>query len=309
MSAVRQESRLVRPFLNADNIKDALGNVALRIRPGEDPSPSEARIVRPEEAGLVEPALTLFFDPVRVAGFLGKMDIKPKHVNVIVLATANAIRKSEVLAQFGIGDVPVDEIALPKLSKFMMARGGCDLSVILALATELKFEALKPHAFGQWLARKTFALRPERESNEFRILPLTEEHRERLKLPRSCLYFVEHAGSLNDPEAGLEGCVTIWVAETVFGALAKDTSSRPSAAIQKILLAEVIVAIVERELRDLEESLPNRSSPLDTFLKALAKHSKQSPEKLVALMGKDRFRFAAHVQDMLDLSAAVKAAV
>lgn len=309
MSAVRQESRLIRPFLHADNVKDALASVALRIRPGEDPTPDETRTIHPEDSGLLEPALTLFFDPARVAEVLGTMGIKAKHVDITVLVTSNALRKSETLAQFNLHDAPSEELPLPLLVKYMTSRGGCDLSVILALSTDLKSEALKPHAYGQWLARKTFALRPEKEGNQFRILPLTEEHREKFKLPKACFYFVEHAGSLNDADASLESCVTIWVAESVFGALAKDNSSRSSAAIQKMMLAEVVVAIVEKEIAQLDGMSPTAGSPLETFLKALAKHTRLSVDKLIVYARKERFRFATYVQDMLDLSAGVKAAV
>lgn len=310
MSAVRQESRLIRPFLHADDIKDALGAVALRIRPGEDPASDETRTIHPEDSGMLEPALTLFFEPARVAEILSEMGIKAKHVCITVLATSNAIRKSEVLAQFGLHETPTDEIPLPQVVKYMNGPAGCDISVILALSTDLKTEALKPQAYGQWLAKKTFALRPEKEGNQFRILPLTEEHREKFKLPKACFYFVEHApGSLNDPDVSLESSVTIWVAEAVFAALAKDSSSRPSAAIQKMMLAEVVVAIVEKEIAGLEGTPPTPGSPLETFMKSLAKHTKLSVEKLIALAGKDRFRFATHVQDLLDLSAGVKAAV
>ncbi len=309
MSAVRQESRLIRPFLHADNIKDALSGVILRIRPGEDATPDESRTIRPEDFGLLEPVLTLLFEPARVAETLSTMGIKAKHAGITVLATSNAIRKSEVLATYDLHATPSEEIPLTQLLKYMSSRAGCDLSVILALSADLKSEALKPHAYGQWLAKKTFALRPEKEGNQFRIRPLTDESREKFKLPKACFYFVEHTGSLNDPDATLESCVTIWVAEAVFTALSKDNSSRSSAAIQKMMLAEVVVAIVEKEIEALEETAPTPGSPLETFLKTLAKHAKMSAEKLIALIKKDRFRFAAYVQDLLDLSAGVKAAV
>lgn len=309
MSAIRQESRLVRPFLRADDIKDALAGVALRIRPGEDATTDESRTVRQEDFGLLDPALALLFEPDKVAETLGGMGIKAKNVSITVLATSNAIRKSEVLATFDLHGTPNEEVSLPQLLKYVSGRGGCDLSVILALSADLKSEALKPHAYGQWLAKKNFALRPEKEGNQFRIRPLTDEYRDKFKLPKACFYFVEHTGSLNDADATLESCVTIWVAEAVFAALSKDNSSRSSAAIQKMMLAEVVVAIVEKEIKELDDTLLIVGAPLEAFLKTLAKHSKMSPDKLIALVRKDRFRFATFVQDLLDLGAGVKAAV
>lgn len=312
MSLIRHESRLIRPFLHAEEIKNILSGVGIRLKAGDSPMIHDAHVINPEDAGLLEPAISLAIDVGSATELLEKVGISKEAVKLALIATSHEMRLSSVLASYSLAELPDIEVDLSLgMRKFLSAKGGCEISVALLLSTELPPKSLKPHALGQWLAKKTFSLKPEQASNEFRILPLTDKDRERLRLPEGTVHFVEKGGSLNDPEAKLQDCLTIWVSEPIFNALSRDSASRASAAIQKAMLSEIILSVVVSEARDLDGGMPEEGSPLNGFFEDLAKSSKVPKEQLVqhARPNGDAPRLGAYVQQLLDLGNAMKAAL
>lgn len=312
MSLIRHESKLIRPFLHAEELKNILSNTSIRLKFGDPVSTQEVHVVKPEDGGLLEPALSVSLDVSAAIGLLEKIGIESTTVRIIILATSNEMRLSQMLASYALDGLPDSEVELlPGIRRFLSAKGGCEISVAMLLGDELPVKNLKPHALGQWLAKKTFSLKPEQPSNEFRILSLTEKERLRLKLPEGVVHFVEKGGSLNDPEAKLQDCLTIWVSEGIFNALSRDSSSRASAAIQKAMMSEITLSLVVAEVGDLDGAMPESGSPLDGFFTDLAKDSKLPKEQLVqfARPNGDSARLGTYIQRLLDVGSAIKSAL
>lgn len=314
MILVKQQTKTIRPFLNADDLRNAFAATAIRMKSGDPTSTDEAIIIREEDRPLLEPVILPQIDRESVIEVLGKMEIPAADVQVAMIATSHEMRLSETIATYTLDDFPEDEVALrPKITPFLVAKGGFELTISLMLADELIPRPLRPSAYGQWLAKKTFLVRPEQPANNFRILPLGEETRLRLKLPEGTFHFVEKTGSLNDPEAKLENCLTVWVAESIFNSLSRDDASKSSVAVQKMLLASVTQSVVVDEVGSFEpgDLLPEPGSPLDGFFTALSKESGESKEKLVAYAKSngDKARLGAYIENMLQLNGAIKAAV
>lgn len=314
MSLIRHESKLIRPFLHAEELKNILSNTSIRLKLDDPVSTQEVHVVKPEDSGLLDPALSVSLDVSAAIGLLEKIGIETNTVRIIILATSNEMRLSKMLASYaldGLPDSEVELLPLPGIRRFLSAKGGCEISVAMLLGDELQAKNLKPHALGQWLAKKTFSLKPEQPSNEFRILSLTEKERLRLKLPEGVVHFVEKGGSLNDPEAKLQDCLTIWVSEGIFNALSRGSSPRVSAAIQKAMMAEITLSIVVAEVGDLDGAMPESGSPLDGFFTDLAKDSKLPMEQLIqyARPNNNSALLGTYIQRLLDVGSAFKSAL
>ena len=313
MILVKHETKTIRPFLHADDLRNAFANTVLRMKAGDEMSADEAVIIREEDRPLLDPAIIPFINREAVSLVLEQMEIAETDVQIMLIATSHEMRLSETIATYSLNDLPEDEVALrPKINQFLAAKGGYEITATMVLANDLLPKPLRPSAFGQWLAKKTFSIRPEQPSNNFRILPLNDEARTRLALPEGTLHFVEMSGSLNDPDARLENCLTIWVAESIFNSLSRDDASKSSVAIQKMLLSSITLAVVVEEVASLENGeFPEPKSPLDGFFTDLAKDSGVAKEKLVAYARAtgDKSRLGAYIQKMLQLNGAIKAAV
>lgn len=312
MSLIRQESKLIRPFLHADDFKNILINVAISLKAGDEFATEELHVIKPEDRDLLHPTLSILMDVATAMDQLEDMGISPGAVKLVVIATASELRLSQPICTFPLKELPEQAIELtPSVRRFLSAKGGCDISVVLLLGEELPVKNLKPHAFGQWLAKKTFSLRPEQPSDDFSIRALTDKDRIRLKLPEGTVHYVEKGGSLNDPDVKLQDCLTIWISESIFNALSRDSSNRTSAAIQKAFLSEIILSVVISEVSDLQNGeMPEEKSPLDGFFDDLSKDAKVTKEQLIQLARQtgDKARLGAHIQQLLDLGSAIKSA-
>ncbi len=57
MNNVKHESRLIRPFLHAEDIKDLFAASSIRLKFGDQFSTVETQILRPEDVPLAKPAI------------------------------------------------------------------------------------------------------------------------------------------------------------------------------------------------------------------------------------------------------------
>jgi hypothetical protein len=311
MNNVKYESRLIRPFLHAEDIKDLFAATSIRLKFGDQFSTLESQILRPEDVPLAKPAIFLAIDRRHASNLVKKVGVTSSDARLIVIATSNEMKLSEVISSHELEDFPEDEIELqPALGKFLQGKDGCEITIALVLRNELVPKPLRPHLFGNWLARKIFHLRPEKPSEGFKIRPLSEENRLRLKLPEGTCHYVEKFGSLNDVQMKAQDAVTIWVSEPIYNALSRNQTSAASAAIQKLMLSEITTTLVCDELSEIDEPI-EAGSPLDAFFEELAKSSKTKKESLIQCAGStgDRARLRAHVQQLLDVNGAIKSAV
>lgn len=314
MILVKHETKTIRPFLHADDLRHVFSNTAFRLKASDDFVADEVLTIHDEDRALLDPSIILHIELDAVKSVLGAMAISEADVQVWVIATSHEMRRSETVASFPLDGLPEDEFLLKsKISAFQAAKGGYEITVAMLLSGDIEPQPLRPTAFGQWLAKKTFTIRPEQPSNSFRTLPLNEEDRNRLGLPEGTMHYVEmNGGSLNDRDARLENCVTVWVAESIFNSLSRDDASKSSVAIQKMLVSSVTLSFVIEQVRELEngDSLES-GSPLDGFFTDLAKDSGVAKDKLVeyARPQGDKAKLGAYIQKMLQINSAIKAAV
>jgi hypothetical protein len=161
---------------------------------------------------------------------------------------------------------------------------------------------------GQWLARKIVTIKPEQPNYEFKILPLTFEVRERLKLPGGTTHFIEMRGSINDPETALSEAVVVYFDETIYNAFGRAASGVASTALQKSFLADIASGMIIQEMTD-EDPNVAPGSALDKFFGDLSKTTKTSRALLEIWAKSDHAMFKAHVHAAIDLNQSVRAAL
>ncbi len=133
---------------------------------------------------------------------------------------------------------------------------GAVVDVYVALSRDVKVSAehpLRPSRVGTWLAHATFRLRCESDAEIFRPVPLDDEKREQLNLPKGTISFTEFDGDVADPSSGVE-VATFWVDEDLLAAIDAQARSPQAAQIQRQLmvafLSDVIAEYAARHRED-----------------------------------------------------------
>ncbi|MXW96329.1 MAG: hypothetical protein F4110_02000 [Acidimicrobiaceae bacterium] len=174
-------------------------------------------------------------------------------------------------------------------------------------------QPLRPSRAGTWLAHARFRLRCESDAELFRPLPLDEEDRKRLQLPKGTVSFTEVANDVADPSAGVESA-RFWVDKALLEAIDAQARSPWAAHVQRQMMAsfltDVIAAHAAREAdadgpddayEDLKESLIGRVARL------LADRSKPRRDRddVLHICRRDPAMAVAFAQDVCALLPAV----
>ena len=132
---------------------------------------------------------------------------------------------------------------------------------------------LRPSRAGTWLAHATFRLRCESDAELFRPLPLDDERRQELELPKSTVSFTQIDDDVADSQAGLE-IARFWVDQGLLEAIDAQARSPQAAYLQRQLMvaffSDVVAEYARRDAgtdgpdnyEDLEESLIGRIARL-----------------------------------------------
>lgn len=296
-------TKLVRPFLGWEDCRKLLSNASIRLRSAEEPTADELVTMRFEDTASLELGIFANVDPSSLAASLSALRLSSKEVELSIFVNSPGLKQSVLAYKCALSAIPSDAMVLDEMATDLAkSRGGINVTVALILAKQLKPEALRPFFFGEWIARKDFALRPEISSEVFNLKRLTDEAKQKFGLPRGTTFWVSmEGGSLNDPESSLTDILTIWMDEAVYDHLARSNISPASVGIQKLMLADVVSSIVCEALSDKEEEVVPKS-PLDGFLKDLSKSCGKNRKELERLVRGDKFKFRAYVQHMLDTS-------
>lgn len=303
----RHESRLVRPFLGWDDCRKLLSAAAIRLRSTDVPTTEESVTVKIEDTSNLEPAVFANIEQSSLVSALSSVGLSAKDVEFNIFVSSPTLKKSVVAYKCAISAIPAEPIPLleEEVRDLVKSQGGIDLTLALTLAKELNPKPLRPFFFGEWLARKDFALRPEVPTTDFNISRLTDEKKKEFGLPKGTTYWVEmHGGSLNDAEANLKDVLTIWIDESVLDHLARANISQASGGFQRLILADVVCGIIFEALSDKgEEVVPK--SPLDSVLGDLSKSCGKKKKELEELIRKDQFKFRTYVQHLLEVSPSI----
>lgn len=302
-------TKVVRPFKGLETIAVALDGAGFRLRQGGELVTDASIVIRIEDAGTLRLEAYHGLDRLGLIDSLERLGVGPGEVEFVLIATAGSIKKSEAIYRVALSDLddaPIDLEAAT--SPYIGLHGGFQIVFALTLKHDLPPKPLLPSALGQWLARKIVTIKPEQPNYEFKILPLTLEVRERLKLPPGTTHFIEMRGSINDAETPLSEAVVVYFEETIYNAFGRAAGGGASTALQKSFLADIAAGMIIQEMTDEDPSV-TPGSALDQFFGDLAKTTKTNRALLETWAKSDHAMFKAHVHAAIDLNQSVRAAL
>jgi hypothetical protein len=302
-------TKVVRPFKGLETIAAALDDAGFRLRENGELVRETSIVVRIEDTGTLRLEACHGLDRLALIDGLEAVGIAPGDVEFVLIATVGGLKRSEPIARFVLGDLDDSGIDLSETTRpYVGVHGGFQIVFALALRHDMPAKPLMPTAHGQWLARKVVTIKPEQPNYEFKILPLTADVRERLKLPVGTTHFVENRGSINDPDTALSEAVVVYFDDTIYHAFGRAANGAASNALQKSFLADIAAGMIVQEMTG-EDPRVVPGSALDRFFADLAKTTKVDRTLLESWSRSDHAMFKAYVQTAIDLNQSVRAAL
>lgn len=324
------EERIIRPFLGIDRVQSALNG--LRLLVGDDVlEPDESRELLPHE--FLNSRVSLLLAPTpedlkqmatRLADGIDEMGLETSSVELLVILSSPRLKIADPVLRVALDGLDSAEIRQPLATGTHRPRalraqfGGCVVEAYAILAENRRQELLRPWRKGTWLARCRFALRTDTGSSGFVPIAMTNGDRERLRIPRDAIRFVELEDSALASGVGDEA-LRLFVDEGLLAQLAAEPASTSAKTFQRQLFLDAVSAIVlsaSREttlatvtMAEIEESLLGRlivkMAGRQTGENEAARRSRQ--EDHLALVRNEPDIFLARVEALVspkkDLSA------
>jgi len=257
---LRSETREVRPF-ESGLLQSALSGVKLYV--GNRSVDPDGRLVLSTQSYLQDP-ITLRFGETRAATNrvrlaieegIAESNLEPSQVDLVLLLTSRRMQLSDVawrrpaseMNKLG-NDVPVersDTTTRALASPF----GGCTGQLLVVLNQQLEPEPRKPWRKGTWLARTIFKVATELGEIGFTPMKLTDEIRDRYRLPANTLRYIRAENVLGaDPGAD---SIELFVDEEFLSALAQAPYTPGARTFQKQLFLDAMRAVLHQASADL----------------------------------------------------------
>lgn len=311
MSLIKSETKVIRPFLGAHDVRTALNCVELHLMQNDPEALKEVRFVSDmEEDGAPYINLNLTEDDLKKVSTATKID--SKNIALLIWGSMDSAKRS-----FPIFDSPVSsvhklaEINLPKnLFEYAHRRGGVVISVALILSKQLPPTDLRPSKLGQWLVKKDFKLVGfDDDSSKVDIQELTPDIRKKFSIPEGAAYFVDlsESATLAEPHGALKDAMTIYFEADSLQRLRRATKA--SDAVQIMILSQIIPDLILSSIKRAEISQFNEidtTSPLFSLLKNVSKSTKTREEDVFSAILTSPERFKTFIQADIQAIRAIK---
>lgn len=317
------ERRKFRPFDVPVALERFLDGACLRIGDGETegdvveaglrrvvgPSELQSRDFTIEICPTDEEFSRLQDDAIASARELGADD-----ASVVLIARSPYLKFADIMRLSPVGEFP-RSVRLKDLTHaraFDAIHHGCDLEMALILGSAIAQVPLRPHRAGTWLARVKFELRTNLDGVGFTILPLDDDAREKLKLPKRAMRYVKLDAS--PLETSSTSDVHVYVDHELLGRLNKSPRRSWARAFQDQLAVDVLATIAMAALSDQTFHLAEWSTLQDTLVGAVIAmidgkplhHVDHDRDALVAMLQQNPSKFLAQIEDRIDMRAAAK---
>ncbi len=236
-----------------------------------------------------------------------------KEIGLIVVASSGYLKLAHVLCL-----VPVDELTRQVelrgetvAEPFQATYHGCDIDVSLVLLNECVPRPLEPWRKGTWLTRGKFGLRTSIDGFGYVILPLTDEVREGLKLPATCLRYIDIPLSPLDMTTAVGTNVDVYVDADLLARIEKESSRPWAVAFTDQLALDFLTAIVLRavstpDLKTVEWDEVS-GTLLGSVIELVAKTSDAATlQQYLEELRDEPNRFIANIEGALDMRANAK---
>lgn len=311
MLSMKSETRVIRPFSGASNIRGYLNDAELHLCENDIDARKENRIIVDfdfDELPVVKPNLS----EIELKKIEEMTGIGREKFQIAVWMTVPSAKKFRVLKTVVGNDLTNPEGFSISSDIFDAAkrRHGAEVSIALVLSDELDEVPLRPSTYAQWLVKKDFKVSLyDEESNKIDLQELTEDVRVRFNLPEQAAYFVDMSESafLTEADGNIRGAMTIYLDADTLQRLRRGTKS--SEAVQKIILGEVIPRLIIESIKRAEIgqfSELDSGSPLHNLFRQLGEATKRRPSDVFDVATKHPERLPTYVQAVVGTVSAIK---
>ncbi len=305
----RTETRPLRPILGLEAAQAVLADAVLRIGVSEvgveDPAFRCSPIELLETTLALEPRIT---DGVLDEAAAG-LGVPLSALGIVATARSPFLKQSAVLAIHLATDLDATTCfelgGQDRPAPLQAIHTGFEVTIALILLTPQTRERLKPWRRGTIITAATFSVLTEPEGG-FQPIPLDDETRAALRVPRGTSRFVRHIGPSWSCEQPAD-CVEVHVDSQVLGLMSKGSMTRRD--MQRELIAFVYASVVTHAAGD--PDLPDHWSPsvecsvLGQLLQRAAEGSGATARDLFDAMTDELERVVAHIDAMVDLRASI----
>lgn len=289
---VRSQPKTLRPYFGVEAAEKLLDDMELVLRLGDAPVQTKRLVVDDEQMESMLPLVYPKLSEERVNSVFG--DKRSAFDLIITLRTPQMLRR-ELVARHSLCDAAPDCIEVPKdMLRDAKLTGLFELGVSICLSDETDLGPGWPRQFGSWVTREVYTIGLDRRQSAFRILPLTEELIESLKLPNGTFVYVDDIEDLNAVYDEGTACATAYVSEKV---LLKSASGKAGSAVSALIWSEIVSAILSSKDNGISETREIvQGSPLEGILENLRPDKPMTLAELKMLID-DPVRLRAAIHD------------
>ena len=277
----RQETRLVRPFSQTARLDQCLKGTTFRLRESDIPSQEEAWILGDTTISELAPQLCVVLDR---AAFQGLPHLAMDNFRLLITVDDHQLLRSEAIYSAPLAQTPGEPITFEAdtVQRFSWM-GRVDVSVAVVLASDAPPFPGLPFLQGHWVAKKTFAVRPEAEGRLFPLIPVPgSEFVKRWDLPSDTLVHAEVFGDLDVPVGESAKNINVFIHEDVHRVLLNSEASAAAKVLMRVLVAEINAQVLERALSEFDGDAPPDGTLLAALIARVKKTTKADFKRLKA---------------------------
>lgn len=287
----RSEPRLVRPFFAINDLESELGNAELQIGDREQAVKEDIVHVDPVEFDGLRIVIRHNLDVDHIKSRLGE---RADGVALVLSLRDPMLKRRHVLDKRRIvEDLPQQHLIDAEMLLEYGHRRELDMTLALALDEEQPPQPGWPSRRGEWVAKRTFKLRPRGDNPAFDVRKMTREEAEAWTgFPGALIHVEYYEGRLLEESDEAGQVATCYIAEDVHHRM----QQRAGTQLHVIVIVEIIAAILGRAAGEIEEAqdIPD-GSPLSNILKKLGDGGSMKLDSLKRIVRKeDKLRAAVH---------------
>lgn len=181
---------------------------------------------------------------------------EPSDLSLVIVAASSYLRINDAVATINLVEL-LDQparlsLTAPNRPRAMQTpRSGCSVEAAFCLNRELEFRPLRAWRRWTWLARTAFGVDTEVSFDGFAPLPLDEQRRSELNLPKGTMRYIaiENDLSVASPACSEES-LQLYIDEDLLALMTANDRNGNSQLLQRIIFIDAISAVVHTAVRE-----------------------------------------------------------
>lgn len=311
------ETRDIRPFNVAPSLERIFNNTILRF--GESECQPNSRIVIEDTATYgIRKAEIVWTEENRFGDFKRTLSngasssgISHSLLSILVIVSTSYLKITDIVLQHSLNDLEtlprilnLTETGRPRA--LQASTTGATIDAYLVRTESTRPKPLHPWRKGTWLARVRFRIETQRDISLFRPIPLDDDRRAELGLPKGTVRYVQMGDHEPTEPYGSTEAPIFYVDRELLSELSARNNSRAGAALQAQLALDFVAAVITASTgkvktihtyQELEDSLIGRVVRLIVS----SKSSDSERDAIIKLISTDPAKVIAHAEHTITL--------